>query len=111
MTIFQKIINGEIPCNKVFEDDLCIAFKDINPQAPLHVLVVPKKLISKVSEAAAEDEPLLGHLLYVAGKVAKDNGYADFRLVINNGEGAGQTVPHLHIHVLAGFGATEKILA
>jgi len=102
-TLFERIISREIPAAIVFEDDRCIAIKDINPQAPLHALVIPKQAIPKVSDASANDEPLIGHLLLVAAQVAREAGYGDaFRLAINNGAGAGQTVFHLHVHVLAG---------
>jgi histidine triad (HIT) family protein len=102
-TIFSKIINREIPADIVYEDDLCLAFRDVNPQAPTHILVIPKKPISKLAESLPEDEPLLGHLLLTANRIAESEGIDDaFRLVINNGEGAGQTVFHLHIHILAG---------
>ncbi len=102
-TIFSKIIKREIPADIIYEDDLCLSFKDINPQAPFHALVIPKKPIEKVSAAVQEDKHLLGHLLLKAGEIAADQGYEDnFRLVINNGEGAGQTVFHLHVHILAG---------
>jgi histidine triad (HIT) family protein len=101
-TIFGKIIRKEIPAKIVFEDDLCLAFHDVQPQAPIHVLVIPKKEIAKLSEAEREDEALLGHLLLKAGEIAKKLGLADFRLVVNNGAGAGQSVFHLHIHILGG---------
>lgn len=102
-TIFSKIIAKEIPAEILYEDDLCLAFKDVVPQAPMHFLIIPKKPIVKVSEAEQVDQALLGHLLLKAGEIAADQGYADnFRLVVNNGEDAGQTVFHLHIHVLAG---------
>lgn len=102
-TIFSKIIKREIPANIVYEDELCLAFRDVNPQAPVHILVIPKKTIAKVADATVTDKDLLGHLLLMAGKIAKDEGYGDsFRLVINNGEQAGQTVFHLHVHLLAG---------
>jgi len=104
-TIFGKIINREIPADIIFEDDKCLAFRDVNPQAPVHILVIPKKPISMLAEAEQDDSGLLGHLLYIAGKIARDEGHGDaFRLVINNGEGAGQTVFHLHVHLLAGRG-------
>ena len=102
-TIFSKIINKEIPAEFVHEDDQCIAIKDISAQAPVHILVIPKKPIAKVVEAKEEDKMLLGHLLLVAGQIASDLGISDaFRLVINNGSEAGQTVFHLHLHVLGG---------
>ena len=102
-TIFSKIINREIPADIVYEDDLCLAFRDVNPQAPVHILVIPKKPIAMLAESEDDDGSLLGHLLLTAGKIAKDEGYADaFRLVVNNGAKAGQTVFHLHVHILAG---------
>lgn len=102
-TLFSKIISREIPADIVYEDDECLAFRDINPQAPVHILVIPKKLIPMIADANESDEAILGHLMTVASKIAKDEGYGDaFRLVINNGEGAGQQVFHLHVHVLAG---------
>ena len=101
-TIFSKIINKEIPADIVYEDDLSIAFNDISPEAPTHILVVPKKAIPKLSEINEKDENLLGHLLIVAKKITDDNNIKDFRLVINNGSDAGQTVFHLHLHILAG---------
>jgi histidine triad (HIT) family protein len=102
-TIFTKIINREIPAEIVYEDDLCLAFKDINPQAPVHLLLIPKKPIAKLSDATAEDHRLLGHLMVKAGVIAQEQGGSDsFRLVINNGAEAGQEVFHLHLHLLAG---------
>jgi len=103
-TIFSKIIAREIPAQIVFEDDRCLAFRDVNPQAPVHILVVPKKPIARIVAATAEDEPLLGHLLFVAQTVARQEGLADtgFRIVINNGPDGGETVPHLHVHILGG---------
>ena len=101
--IFARILRGEIPCRKVHEDDHALAFHDINPQAPFHALVVPRKPIAKVADASAEDALLLGQLLLAAGEVARRNGHGDaFRLAVNNGADAGQTVFHLHVHVLAG---------
>jgi histidine triad (HIT) family protein len=102
-TIFTKIITREIPADILYEDDLCLAFKDVNPQAPLHFLLIPKKPIINIADATQEDQALLGHLLLKAGEIAADQGYGDnFRLVTNNGEDAGQSVFHLHLHVLAG---------
>lgn len=102
-TLFEKIIAREIPADIVFEDELCLAFRDINPQAPMHILVIPKKPITMVSKAVTDDEPLLGHLMTTAAKIAAEQGYADtFRLAVNNGAEVGQTVFHLHVHVLAG---------
>jgi len=102
-TLFTKIINREIPADIIFEDDMCIAFRDIAPQAPLHVLLVPKQVITKLSESSQQQQALLGHLLLTAPKIAAQEGYANaFRLVINNGAEAGQSVFHLHIHIIAG---------
>lgn len=106
MTLFEKIIAREIPADIVHEDDRCLAFRDIAPQAPTHILVIPKKPISRVGEAEAEDEAVLGHLLLTAGKIASDLGFNStdegFRLIINNGKNGGEAVPHLHVHLLAG---------
>lgn len=106
MTLFEKIIAREIPAEIVYEDDLCLAFRDIAPQAPTHILVIPKKPIPRVGEAESEDRDTLGHLLLITGKVADQLGVNDtesgFRLVINNGTDGGEAVPHLHIHLLAG---------
>ena len=103
-TIFSKIIAKEIPARIVYEDDHCLAFHDIAPQAPVHILVIPKKEIVRIAVATAEDEALLGHLLLVAQSVAKAEGVDDtgFRLVINNGPDGGEAVPHLHVHILGG---------
>ena len=102
-TIFQKIIDKELPADIVYEDESCLAFKDINPVAPIHILIIPKKRIEKISDSNQEDKELLGHLFLVAGDIAKDLGIEDaFRLVVNNGAGAQQTVFHLHIHLIAG---------
>ena len=102
-TIFQKIIDKELAADIVYEDDSCLAFKDINPVAPIHILVIPKKRIEKISDSNTEDKELLGHLFLVAGNIARDLGIEDaFRLVVNNGAGAQQTVFHLHIHLIAG---------
>jgi len=102
-TLFQKIADREIPAQIEREDDRSLAFHDINPQAPNHILIVPKKPIPRLGEATADDEALLGHLLLVAGELARklelDSG---FRLVLNNGPDAGEAVPHLHVHLLAG---------
>lgn len=102
-TLFEKIILREIPATIVHEDDTCIAIRDIAPQAPTHVLVIPKKPIPRLAKAEDDDAATLGHLLLTARKVAKDLGLAKgFRIVINNGEHGGETVPHLHVHVLGG---------
>ena len=101
-TIFQKIMDREIPAKLAHEDELCIAIHDINPQAPVHVLVIPKKPIVRVAEATGADQALLGHLLLTAAALAKKLGVAEsgFRIVINNGRDGGETVPHLHVHLL-----------
>jgi histidine triad (HIT) family protein len=102
-TIFGKIIRREIPADIVYEDDHCLAFRDVNPQAPTHVLLIPKKEIARLADANAEDQSVLGHLMLVAGKVARELGVGDaFRVVINNGADAGQSVFHLHLHIIAG---------
>ena len=102
-TIFQKIIYKEIPSEILYEDDLCVVIKDIAPKAPVHLLVIPKKLITKLSESSDEDSQLLGHLMTIVKKMAKEFEIDDaFNVVINNGENAGQTVFHLHIHILGG---------
>ena len=107
-TIFGKIVAGQIPVDKVYEDDYCVVIKDIHPQAPVHVLVIPRKSIQKLSDADASDQALLGHLLLVANKVAKQLGLDDgFRIVINTGTGGGQTVFHLHVHILGGYKMAE----
>ena len=100
--IFLNIINKEIPADIIYEDDISIAFNDISPQAPTHILVIPKKEIQKISEADENDKELLGHLLLVDKKITEENNIKEFRLVVNNGTEAGQTVFHLHIHILAG---------
>jgi histidine triad (HIT) family protein len=101
--VFLKIIDKKIPAAIVHEDDLCVAFKDINPQAPVHVLIVPRKVIATHDDLKPEDEALLGHLHLVAAKLAAKLGIQDgYRLVVNCRERAGQTVPHLHFHLLGG---------
>lgn len=102
-TVFARIIDGEIPTEKLYEDEHCIVIQDINPQAPTHVLLIPKTTdMPRLADAQEQHQALLGHLLLVAGKVARQLGVDDaFRLVINNGAGAGQTVFHLHLHILA----------
>lgn len=101
-TIFGQIVRGEREADIVYEDEQCLAFHDINPQAPVHILIIPKKPIAKLSGAQADDQALLGHLLLAAARVAQDQGLTDFRLVTNNGSGAGQSVFHLHLHILGG---------
>lgn len=102
MTIFEKIIAREIPAKIVWEDDDAIAFHDVNPQAPVHVLIIPKKVISRLSSASESDSKILGKLLIVAGKLAKELGVekSGYRVVINSGPDAGESVPHLHVHLL-----------
>ena len=102
ITIFSKIINGEIPCKKLYEDELCIAFDDIAAQAPVHFLVIPKKPLVSLCDCLEEDKNLLGHLLLIGKNIAKSKKLKNWRTVINTGEESGQTVFHLHIHFLAG---------
>ena len=104
MTIFEKIIARQIPADIVYEDDLVCAFRDVHPQAPIHVLIVPKRLVSRIADAASEDQLLLGHLLLKAAEVAGRLGLTEsgYRLVFNNGRDGGETVPHLHCHILGG---------
>ena len=103
-TIFKKIIDREIPADIVYEDDLCLAFKDIDPKAPTHVLIIPKKEIPSMAEVSEDDKEILGHLLMTASKVAKDLGVSEsgYRLVANTNAEGGQEVYHLHIHLLGG---------
>lgn len=102
-TLFQKIADREIPSKMVYEDEICFAIEDINPQAPTHVLVIPKRVIARLSSATDSDAGTLGHLLVVAGKIAAERGLSGgFRTVINCGADAGETVPHLHVHLLGG---------
>ena len=103
-TLFEKIIAREIPAQIVYEDDLVIAFRDIAPQAPTHVLLIPKKPIPRIAEATTEDKAALGHLMLKAGEIAVQLGLKQggFRLVFNNGPDAGEAVPHLHCHILGG---------
>jgi len=102
-TIFSKIIRREIPADIVYEDDLALAFKDVNPQAPVHILVIPKKPIPKLADAESQDHALLGHLLLTVKRVAEEAGLQNgYRVVINTGADGGQTVDHLHLHILGG---------
>ena len=103
-TLFEKICDKEIPADIVYEDDQVVAFRDIDPKAPTHVLVIPRKPIPRINEAQPEDQALLGHLLLKAAEVARALGLGEggFRLVLNNGADAGETVPHLHCHILGG---------
>ena len=104
MTLFEKIIKREVPAQIIHEDDQCVAARDINPQAPIHILVIPKKAIPRLGEATDADEALLGHLLLAAAEVANREGVAEngYRVVVNQGWHAGESVPHLHVHVLGG---------
>lgn len=104
MTLFERIINREVPAQIIHEDDQCVAIRDINPQAPVHVLVIPKKPIARLGEAAAGDAAVLGHLLLIAAAIAKREGIEEsgYRVVLNQGRHAGESVPHLHVHLLGG---------
>ena len=103
-TLFEKICAREIPASIVHEDDLCVAFRDISPQAPVHILIVPRKPVARIGQAEADDQALLGYLLLAAAEIARREGVADtgYRLVINNGRNGGEAVPHLHLHLLGG---------
>ncbi|HTL11142.1 MAG TPA: histidine triad nucleotide-binding protein [Bdellovibrionota bacterium] len=109
MTIFSKIIRREVPADILFEDDKCLVFKDIYPKAPTHVLIVPKREITSLAEAAPEDQNLLGHLMLVAADMARKLGIAasGYRVVINTGAQGGQTVHHLHLHLMGGRSMAE----
>jgi histidine triad (HIT) family protein len=102
--VFARILSKEVPASLLHEDEHCVAFRDVAPQAPLHILIVPKRAIRMLAEASSEDTQVLGHLLVTAAALAKREGAPEgaFRIVINNGSGAGQSVFHLHVHVLAG---------
>lgn len=108
MSIFKKIIDKEIPAKIVFEDDLCLAFHDVQPQAPTHILLIPKKEIRSMAEVTTEDKTLLGHLFFQAAEIARKIGVDEkgYRLVVNTNSWGGQTVFHLHIHLLAGRALT-----
>lgn len=111
-SIFTKIINGDIPADILYEDEYCVCINDIQPQAPTHVLVIPRKPIPRLADAGAEDKALLGHLMLSVGDIARKLGVDEaFRVCINNGEAAGQTVFHLHIHILAGKTFKENSLS
>lgn len=101
-TIFARILRGEIPCDQVHADEHCLAFRDIQPQAPVHVLVIPREPLVNLADAEPRHQALLGHLLLVAAQVAKQEGLSSWRTVINNGAEAGQSVFHLHVHVIGG---------
>ena len=100
--LFCKIISGEIPSSKVYEDDICLAFNDIEPQAPAHFLVIPKTHIGSVAEVSADNSAVVAHIFEVIAKLTKEKNLESYRVVSNIGEQAGQSVPHLHFHVLAG---------
>jgi len=104
VTIFEKIAAREIPADLVYEAEDFVAFRDIQPQAPVHVLIIPSRCIPRIAEATAEDAPLLGRMLVAAPEIARRCGLAEsgYRLIINNGRDAGESVPHLHIHLLGG---------
>ncbi|MFN8710488.1 MAG: histidine triad nucleotide-binding protein [Planctomyces sp.] len=107
MTIFSRIISKEIPADIVYEDDVCLAFRDINPQAPVHVLLIPKKPVASLNQLTAEDQELCGHLLMTVPQIASLLGLTGgYRTVINTGDDGGQTVHHLHIHILGGRNLT-----
>ncbi len=107
-TVFGKILAGEIPAERLYEDEHCIVINDAYPQAPVHLLVIPRKPIAKLSDSAVEDQALLGHLLLVVNKMAEQLGVSDgFRVIINNGDKGGQTVFHLHVHLIAGYEMKE----
>ncbi len=107
-TLFEKIYDGEIPADIIHHDAICCAFRDISPQAPTHILIIPRKPIPRIGEATAADQEILGHLLLTAGKIARELGIAEtgFRTVINHGPHGGETVPHLHVHLLGGRSLT-----
>ena len=102
--IFCRIVGGEIPAARVFEDELCIAFNDLSPQAPVHILIIPREHVDSLGEATEAHNETLGHVLLTAAKIARDKGFADngYRVVINTNSDGGQTVFHLHVHLLAG---------
>jgi histidine triad (HIT) family protein len=100
--LFCRIVSGEARADRVYEDEHAVAFRDINPASPTHVLVVPRKHVASLADLAPEDDALVGHLVRVAARVARADGRNDFRLAVNNGAGAGQSVFHLHFHVLGG---------
>ncbi len=101
--LFCKIVEGTIPSTAVYQDDQCFAFKDIDPKAPIHVLVIPRRHIASLADAGASDQPLLGHLLRAAAEIARAQGLANgYRVVISTGRDGGQTVDHLHVHVMGG---------
>jgi histidine triad (HIT) family protein len=104
MTLFERIINREVPAQIIHEDSECVAVRDINPQAPVHVLVIPRRVISRLGKAAEADAALIGHLLITAASIARREGIEEsgYRVVVNHGRHAGESVPHLHVHLLGG---------
>ena len=102
--IFCRIASGQIPSAKVYEDDVCVAFNDLSPQAPTHILIIPREHLDSLDKAGGDDKEMLGHLLHTAANIARDKGFADdgYRVVINTNADGGQTVFHLHVHLLAG---------
>ena len=109
ISIFTRIMNGEIPSEKIYEDEDCICIRDIAPKAPVHLLLIPRKQIPRLVDATTEDQALLGRLMLKAGDIAREQGIGDaFRLIVNNGAEAGQTVFHLHLHLLGGKTYTEQ---
>ncbi len=109
VSIFTRIMDGEIPSEKIYEDEDCICIRDIAPKAPVHLLLIPRKPIPRLVDASAEDQTLLGRLMLKAGDIAREQGIGDaFRLIVNNGAEAGQTVFHLHLHILGGKTYTEQ---
>ena len=110
-SIFLRIINRELPADILYEDDHCIAIRDIAPKAPVHLLIIPRRVIPRLCDATTEDRELLGQLMFAAGEVARQVGVEEaFRVIVNNGSGAGQTVFHLHLHLLAGKNFSEAQL-
>lgn len=102
-TVFRRILDGDIPASIVYQDEHCLAFRDVHPVAPVHILVIPRKEIRSLADAEAEDQPLLGHLLLAIGRIARQEGLENgYRVVANTGAEGGQSVPHLHFHLLAG---------
>ena len=107
-TLFTRIINREIPADILYQDDECIVINDIAPQAPVHMLVIPRQPMPRLSDASQDDRALLAHLMWVAGEVARQHGADDaFRLVVNNGEDAGMTIPHVHVHIIPKYPESE----
>lgn len=110
MCVFCSIISGDIPSNKVYEDDVCLAFRDINPQAKVHILVIPKEHIPAFSDIDETNKDIVAHVLTVAAEVARNENLESYRIVSNCGDDAGQTVKHLHFHILGGEKLSEKMV-